>query len=146
MNADNISDIKKKKRCIAFDMNTKALQKYYKDNNWRNAYNDIGLFLDKQGFTHEQGSVYDSKDSISNNELTLIINSLFKRFKWFPLCVKSIRGYERPEVVDYTPQAKDYIDKDYIELISIAKKVTKRKTRKSKSRKNRNNENNGIGL
>lgn len=62
-------------------MDTKALQKYYKDDNWRNAYNDIGAYLNKQDFTHEQGSVYDSKNPMSKTELTLIINSLFKQFK-----------------------------------------------------------------
>lgn len=146
-----MSDKKLKKRCIAFDMDTKALQKYYKDDNWRNAYNDIGAYLHKQDFTHEQGSVYDSKNPMSKTELTLIINSLFKQFKWFPLCVKSIRGYEQPDVVNYTPQAKEYIDRDYIKFISIAKKSSKSKTAikkidKPKSRTNHTNDGIGIGL
>lgn len=132
-------------------MNTKALQKYYKDDNWRNAYTDIGAYLHKQGFTHEQGSVYDSKNPISKTELTLIINSLFKQFKWFPLCVKSIRGYEQPDVVNYTPQAKEYIDRDYIKFISIAKKSSKSKTatkkfNKPNPHKNHTNDNGGMEL
>ena len=146
-----MSDKKIKKRCIAFDMDTKALQKYYKDDNWRNAYNDIGAYLHKQDFTHEQGSVYDSINPMTKTELTLIINGIFKQFKWFPLCVKSIRGYEQPDVVNYTPQAKEYIDRDYIKFISIAKKSSKSKTAtkkidKPKSRTNHTNDGIGIGL
>lgn len=82
---------------------------------------------------------------MSKTELTLIINSLFKQFKWFPLCVKSIRGYEQPDVVNYTPQAKEYIDRDYMQFISIAKKPSKSKTttkkfKKPNPHKNRNND------
>ena len=71
---DNTDDIEKRK-CLAFDMDTKALQKYYKDDNWRNAYNDIGAFFAQKDFTREQGSVYDSKYAMDKKKLALIHKS-----------------------------------------------------------------------
>lgn len=97
-------------------MDTKQLKEYYGDDNWRNAYNDIGAFLHKYGFTREQGSVYDSTYAMDRNELSDIIDSLCKKLKQFGYCVKSIRGYDQPEIIDFTEQAQEIVSKEHIML------------------------------
>lgn len=122
---DNTDDIEKRK-CLAFDMDTKALQTHYKNGNWHTAYNDIGAFLAQKDFTHEQGSVYDSKYAMDEKKLALIVNDLCDAFKWFAPCVKSIRGYDLPEVVDFTLQVKERnIANDIQTQIQITKTTTK---------------------
>ena len=114
-----------KRKCIAFDMDTKELKERYTNGNWHNAYEDIGKFLAKKGFERSQGSVYDSKKAMKSSNLGSIINQLSKKFKWFAPSVKSIRGYDQPEeIVDYTEQIKEKaIDKELIN-----KKVSSKQT------------------
>lgn len=125
----------KKKKCIAFDMDTKQLEKYYGSDNWQNTYKDIGALLHKFGFTREQGSVYDSQYEMDKDELTLIIKSLCKKLQWFPYCVKSIRGYDQPEVIDFTEQAQETIIKENIILTPKKAKKLQPNTNKQDSTK-----------
>lgn len=91
----------KKLKSIAFDLDTKALQEYYPKNDWHNAYNDIAVFLGKQGFIHSQGSIYDSTTPFSDDELGVLILKMGDTLTWLPQCVKSIRGYDQPVMIDY---------------------------------------------
>lgn len=103
----------KKLKSIAFDLDTKALQEYYTKGDWHNAYNDIGSFLHKHHFEHTQGSVYDSKTKFSDDELGVLILKMSDTLTWLPQCVKSIRGYDQPAMIDYTQQLKDrFISQD----------------------------------
>lgn len=103
----------KKLKSIAFDLDTKALQEHYTKGDWHNAYNDIGSFLHKHHFEHTQGSVYDSTTKFSDNELGVLILKMSDTLTWLPQCVKSIRGYDQPAMIDYTQQLKDrFISQD----------------------------------
>lgn len=104
----------KKLKSIAFDLDTKALQEYYTKSDWHNAYNDINNFLNQYSFTHMQGSVYDSTTKFSDDELGDLIEKMSEKLTWFPSCVKSIRGYDQPVMIDYTSQIKDKIQSDKI--------------------------------
>ncbi|MFQ6342926.1 VapD [Campylobacter sp. VTCC 70190] len=97
----------KKLKSIAFDLDTKALQEHYAKESWRNAYNDIGNFLAKYKFEHMQGSVYDSTTKFSDEELGDLIEKMGSKLTWLPKCVKSIRGYDQPIMIDYTLQIQD---------------------------------------
>ncbi len=97
----------KKLKSIAFDLDTKALQEHYTKGDWHNAYNDIGNFLAQQGFMRMQGSVYDSTSRFSDEELGDLIKKMGKNLTWLPQCVKSIRGYDQPVMIDYTQQLQD---------------------------------------
>lgn len=97
----------KKLKSIAFDLDTKALQEYYPKGDWHNAYYDIGNFLGKYNFVHIQGSVYDSTTKFRDEDLGRIIEKMSEKLTWFPQCVKSIRGYDQPVMIDYTQQLKD---------------------------------------
>ncbi|CAM3310104.1 VapD [Helicobacter labetoulli] len=102
----------KKLKSIAFDLDTKALQEYYPKNDWHNAYNDIGVFLSSYNFVRMQGSVYDSTTPFSDDELGVLILKMGDTLTWLPHCVKSIRGYDQPVMIDYTQQLKDNITQD----------------------------------
>ncbi len=97
----------RKLKSIAFDLDTKALQEHYTKGDWHNAYNDIGNFLAQQGFMRMQGSVYDSTSRFSDYELGDLIIEMSKNLTWLPQCVKSIRGYDQPVMIDYTQQLQD---------------------------------------
>lgn len=97
----------RKLKSIAFDLDTKALQEYYPKGDWHNAYNDIGNFLAKYKFEHMQGSVYDSTTKFSDEELGDLIEKMSDTLTWLPQCVKSIRGYDQPVMIDYTQQLQD---------------------------------------
>lgn len=102
----------KKLKSIAFDLDTKALQEHYTKGDWHNAYNDIGSFLHKHHFEHTQGSVYDSTTKFSDDELGVLILKMSDTLTWLPQCVKSIRGYDQPVMIDYTQQLKDRFTQD----------------------------------
>ena len=50
---------------VSFDLDTKALEEYYPDKNWRKAYDVIKKYMILNGFIWQQGSSYISKDTIS---------------------------------------------------------------------------------
>lgn len=102
----------KKLKSIAFDLDTKALQEHYIKGDWHNAYNDIGSFLHKHHFEHTQGSVYDSTTKFNDDELGVLILKMSDTLTWLPQCVKSIRGYDQPVMIDYTQQLKDRFTQD----------------------------------
>ena len=96
----------KKFKSIAFDLDTKKLQELYTDSDWHNAYKDLGDYLEDNGFKRQQGSVFDSKIKMDNVELSNFIDTIPENFPWFPECLKSIRSYDQPKIVDYTDQIK----------------------------------------
>lgn len=128
----------KKLKSIAFDLDTKALQEHYAKESWRNAYNDIGNFLAKYKFEHMQGSVYDSTTKFSDEELGDLIEKMGSKLTWLPKCVKSIRGYDQPIMIDYTLQIQD---KFIHQELSLEKKKTikpeKNNVKKEKSSQNK---------
>lgn len=116
----------KKLKSIAFDLDTKALQEYYEKGDWHNAYYDIGNFLAKYKFEHIQGSVYDSTTKFSDSELGDLIEKMSDNLTWLPRCVKSIRGYNQPVMIDYTQQLQDKFASQDLNLQN-RKRVNKRR-------------------
>ena len=111
----------KKLKSIAFDLDTKALQEYYPKDDWRSAYNDMGNFLNKHDFVRMQGSVYDSTTKFSDDELGVLVLKMSDTLTWLPHCVKSIRGYDQPVMIDYTQQLRDNAAQD-LELVNKKEK------------------------
>lgn len=72
---------------FTFDLDTKALRKYYPNKNWRNAYNDIRAFMKKENFIHRQGSCYNSINKLQINQVVTISKRLTKTFPWLKKCV-----------------------------------------------------------
>lgn len=83
----SIDDIKY--RALYFDLDTKALEFYYPNKNWNNGYKDVQKFLEKNGFRHEQGSVYHSVVPIEFQKVLYVLGELENKFNWFTKCVNS---------------------------------------------------------
>ncbi|EAI7238569.1 hypothetical protein CK720_08285 [Campylobacter upsaliensis] len=79
-------------------------------------------YFNEKGFKHTQGSVYDSTTQFSDEELGDLIEKMCEKLTWLPQCVKSIRGYDQPVMIDYTLQLKD---KFFNESLTFQKKKAK---------------------
>jgi len=72
---------------IHFDMDTKALEKYYPKPSWRKAYDDVCKFLEENGFEHEQGSGYHSVLPMKRAKAVKIIRKMIKKHSWLNKCM-----------------------------------------------------------
>jgi len=73
---------------IAFDLDTKALEKYYPAENWRNAYQDIWRDMECSGFEWQQGSVYVSAKPLPNSAITELIIDMVEERPWLNVCMR----------------------------------------------------------
>ena len=73
---------------IAFDLDTKQLQKYYPGQDWRKAYADIKKYMLKNGFSWRQGSVYVSDGLWTNPEITDYLDQLASNRPWLNVCMR----------------------------------------------------------
>ena len=70
----NISDkIYKRKYAINFDLSIEKLEKYYSDTNPKGAYGEINKFMQDNDFAHRQYSGYVSINTMSKDELIVLI-------------------------------------------------------------------------
>jgi virulence-associated protein VapD len=69
---------------IAFDLDTKALENYYSSPSA--AYYDIRNELESLDFIHRQGSVYNSKTTMSDMQVAAVIDTLCKKLPWLAEC------------------------------------------------------------
>jgi len=76
------------KKAFTFDLDTKALQKYYPKGDWHNAYSDIKNFFARNNIEHIQGSAYHSKEPMAKYHAVSVINDLTKEFPWLNHCMK----------------------------------------------------------
>lgn len=75
------------RKAINFDLDTKALKKYYPGKNYRDAYSDIKKFMEKSGFEHRQWSGYISLKKLSINNVFSLSQKISKAFPWLSKCV-----------------------------------------------------------
>jgi virulence-associated protein VapD len=74
-------------KSIEFDLDTNRLQEFYKD--YRTAYRDIRSFMEKHGYSHRQGSVYNSNEKLLETDILVLVDELKDRFEWAPTCIKA---------------------------------------------------------
>lgn len=75
-------------KAINFDLNTKKLKEHFK--NTAEAYMEIKNFFLKNNFEHRQYSGYISKEFISKETITDIMEDLRDACPWIGDCVKEI--------------------------------------------------------
>jgi virulence-associated protein VapD len=85
---------------IYFDLDTKALERYYPKAAWRSAYDDVRMFMEQNGFLHEQGSGYHSELPMTESDALLVISELKDRFAWINKCVGVCTIADVPETYD----------------------------------------------
>lgn len=73
---------------IAFDLDTKMLQRYYPGKDWKAAYKDIRKFMLKHNFEWRQGSVYVSQKGKTFFETANMLNSLSTEQSWLNVCMR----------------------------------------------------------
>ena len=76
---------------IAFDLDTKQLEKLYGKPGWQNAYADIRRELEAKGFDHTQGSVYFGNDTVDAVTCVLAVQDVARKYPWFTPAVSDIR-------------------------------------------------------
>lgn len=76
---------------ITFDLDTKALEKYYPGKSWNNAYEVIKKHMINNDFEWLQGSVYVSIKPVSSAKMTNILLSLVENNPWLNLCMRDCR-------------------------------------------------------
>ena len=92
----------KQQKGIYFDLDSKLLERYYPKKDWHNAYKDVRLFLEKEGFEHIQGSGYHSKDPLSEVKVMAIIHRMIKAMPWLEQCVNVCTISDVPITTDIT--------------------------------------------
>jgi virulence-associated protein VapD len=85
---------------IHFDMDTKALKKYYPADNWRKAYDDVRRYFEKNGFIHEQGSGYHSEKPMLQPKALRVVKSMIKAHPWLNKCVRICTIADVPATFD----------------------------------------------
>ncbi len=91
---------------ISFDLDTQILQEVYPGASWNNAYADVRNFLEANGFTHQQGSVYFGGDAIDVVACVVVAQNLAREFAWFEPSVRDIRMLRIEENNDLLPALK----------------------------------------
>ncbi len=81
----------KYRKQIAFDLDTKALKKYYPGGSWNNSYEIIKRHMLKNGFSWLQGSVYISNEPMTSAEVTNILDELLIKNTWLGICMRDCR-------------------------------------------------------
>ncbi|MCL1990406.1 MAG: hypothetical protein FWG67_05890 [Defluviitaleaceae bacterium] len=81
-----------------FDLDTKALEKYYPTKNWRNAYEDIKKHMLDNGFEWQQGSGYHSKEGINLSKVDAIIDAMAEKQPWLHLAVRDMQVGDLPKL------------------------------------------------
>ncbi|MEG1740073.1 MAG: hypothetical protein RR250_02005 [Akkermansia sp.] len=87
---------------IAFDLDTAKLKETYDKNSWQNAYNEIKSFLENEGFTRQQGSVYFG-DKVNAVTCIIATQKMAAQFSWFSDSVKDIQMLRIEEHSDLSP-------------------------------------------
>ena len=78
------------RKYLNFDLDTKALQEWYPDGDWHNAYMDIRRYLEEHGFEHRQGSGYISRKNLNLLQATVIVQRMAREYLWLQPCLKEL--------------------------------------------------------
>ncbi|MDE7423777.1 MAG: hypothetical protein K2N51_08810 [Lachnospiraceae bacterium] len=118
---------------IAFDIDTKIAEEIL-GKKYRSIYENIRKYLGKNGFEHLQGSVYVSKEALSNTKVTAIINGLLIKYNYLEKCVRDIRKtditkeHSLNHLFSYDGTPGDYA----IKKEKVKKQATKKQKKKSR--------------
>jgi virulence-associated protein VapD len=88
---------------ICFDLDTEALQKFYRAASWQNGYQDIARVLSRHGFCRQQGSVYFGDRTVDPVRCVLAIQDVASECAWFSQVVRDVRMLRIEENNDLLP-------------------------------------------
>ena len=81
---------------VMFDLSCERLRELHPSHNDTTAYYELGAFFHRNGFNHQQGSVYTTKFKAKETDVYNIMNILYREFPWIYHCSKDVRltGFE----------------------------------------------------
>ena len=89
---------------ITFDLDTAKLEETYGKPSWQNAYSDIKQFLEKEGFSWQQGSVYfGDLDKVNAVTCVMATAKMATLWPWFKASVRDIQMLRIEENSDLSP-------------------------------------------
>lgn len=88
---------------VVFDLDTNCLTECYEGTTYHGAYKLIRDFMNQNGFTHTQGSVYFGNSEIDAVKCVLTIQRLTREYPWFATCAKDVRMLRIEENNDLLP-------------------------------------------
>lgn len=124
----------KLRKGINFDLDTNKLEQNYTKSDWHNAYYELRIYFEKEGFQHIQGSGYHSVEPMSESQVMSIVHKLTKKFPWINECVSVCTIADVPETTDishvFVKEAQKLrqhknAEKEFLN----SKKIEKRKSR-----------------
>lgn len=89
---------------VTFDLDSSCIESNYHNQSYQNAWGDIRKFMESNGFTWQQGSVYFG-DTTKINAVSCVttVQKLAKEYPWFATCVKDVRMLRIEENNDLMP-------------------------------------------
>lgn len=76
---------------IAFDLDTKMLERYYPKECWTHAYDDIKRHMIENGFERKQGSVYVSTHPLTAFDIDAVLKELVENHVWLNKCMRDCK-------------------------------------------------------
>lgn len=76
------------RKAFHFDLSVKELEA---NGAPKDAWTKIGRFLERNGFEHIQGSGYESRHTMSHQDVNLILEQMQDEFPWFVSCAKDAK-------------------------------------------------------
>lgn len=76
------------RKAFHFDLSVKELEASGAP---KDAWTKIGRFLERNGFEHIQGSGYESRHTMSHQDVNLILEQMQDEFPWFVSCAKDAK-------------------------------------------------------
>lgn len=117
------------KKGINFDLDTNKLKQNYIKGDWHNAYYDLRMYLEKEGFEHIQGSGYHSMKPMTQSQAMSVIHKITKKFPWINECVRICTISDVPETTDIS-----HVFEKEAERLQKVKTATKNIKNKKKNR------------
>ncbi len=131
---------------VYFDLDVQALKNIYEPasgHDYTNAYHEIRSFMEKEGYEHEQGSVYHSVGEKDRSDVIRTVQGLQDEKAWLKECVKKMSYAEISEEHDLTDIFQDLrelsrngLEKE-LDLKDIFNKQREEGQRPAKSRKSK---------
>ncbi len=75
---------------VAFDVDTRVTKKILGDKKYTQIYKDIRTFMENNGFTHIQGSVYLSEKPMSNTRVHILVRQMLADKPYILKCVRTM--------------------------------------------------------
>lgn len=88
---------------VVFDLDTNCLGECYPGSSYHGAYGQVRDFMQRNGFSHTQGSVYFGDSHMDVVKCVLAVQRLAKEFPWFATCAKDVRMLRIEENNDLLP-------------------------------------------